>query len=298
VSDQRLLGEDAAEREDAASSRGLTLEWASRLSVRDVNVISVVHGGKVAAEPWQRWTRDHQDEVLGLDLDEWLCKRFGDRDSNLAVVCGASSGIVVLDTDDDVGEALVASTCAGQVPETVRVTTAKGSHYWFAHPGGVIHNRARIGGASLDVRGDGGYVLVPPSLHPSGTRYEWLVSPLDLWPPAPLPKELHALISPVAGTEKSSHERPRRLQSPVLTSIGSRYARAALEREVENVRAAAEGTRNDALNRGVFAVARFVRTRELDAAEIASVFLAAAASAGLGEHEARATIASALMGRA
>ncbi|GAI63041.1 unnamed protein product, partial [marine sediment metagenome] len=38
-----------------------------------------------------------------------------------------------------------------------------------------IQNFAKKKG--LDLRGDGGYVLLPPSKHPSGIRYEWILSP-------------------------------------------------------------------------------------------------------------------------
>ena len=68
---------------------------------------------------------------------------------------------------------------------TPKVRTRRGGlHYYFARPDGGVGNRAHVAGFDIDVRGDGGYVVVPPS-----PGYSWLTSldePLTL-PPAPLP---------------------------------------------------------------------------------------------------------------
>ena len=49
--------------------------------------------------------------------------------------------------------------------------TKRGFHLYFAHPGGTVQNAIRVEGR-YDVRGDGGYVLAPPSVHSAG-EYEW-----------------------------------------------------------------------------------------------------------------------------
>jgi hypothetical protein len=112
-------------------------------------------------------------------------------DANVAVVTGAVSGLVVLDVDVRHGGAdSLAQLEAryGPLPRTVEaITGGGGRHLYFAHPGGVLHNKVGIR-PGLDLRGDGGYVVAPPSLHPSGTRYQWKpgCSPADL-SPAPMP---------------------------------------------------------------------------------------------------------------
>jgi hypothetical protein len=63
----------------------------------------------------------------------------------------------------------------GPLPRTWGVLTAGGEHAWYRLPAGVTirggNNRL---GPGLDVKtGAGSYVVVPPSLHPSGVRYEW-----------------------------------------------------------------------------------------------------------------------------
>lgn len=90
-------------------------------------------------------------------------------DANIAIITGAVSGIVVLDIDGAEGM----DTVRGKhLPPTPSIKTGRGTHYYYKHPGGHVKNfvGAQPG---LDFRGDGGYVLAPPSIHPSGARYEW-----------------------------------------------------------------------------------------------------------------------------
>jgi hypothetical protein len=53
--------------------------------------------------------------------------------------------------------------------------TGRGRHIWFKMPAVPIRNSLGKVGTGLDVRGTGGYVLAPPSIHPSGRPYEWSV---------------------------------------------------------------------------------------------------------------------------
>jgi hypothetical protein len=76
-----------------------------------------------------------------------------------------------------------------------------------------------------------------------------------------------------------------------------RYAVAALRHAVERVAAARVGVRNTTLNREAFSVARLLGA-ELRTAELTDALIVAAEIAGLSTREARATIASALRGRA
>lgn len=97
--------------------------------------------------------------------------------ANVGIVCGQSSGIWVLDADPRHGgdEALrLLINENGPLPETLQVMTGGGgSHRYFAHPGFRVPNSAGKVGDGLDVRGDGGLVAAPPSLHESGRRYVW-----------------------------------------------------------------------------------------------------------------------------
>lgn len=102
------------------------------------------------------------------ELRDWFD---GHTDRNLAIVCGAISGFVVVDADSDEAIAWVE---ANLPPTPMMTRTTKGIHYWFRHPGVHVGNRARIKGTKLDIKGDRGYVVAPGSIHPSGRLYEAL----------------------------------------------------------------------------------------------------------------------------
>jgi len=101
-------------------------------------------------------------------------------DHGIGIVTGATSGLWVLDVDvagDKVGDETLADLCDayGPLPDTYEVVTGSGGrHLYFAWPGGQIVTNSASGrlGPGLDVRGEGGFVVAPPSLHACGQRYE------------------------------------------------------------------------------------------------------------------------------
>jgi hypothetical protein len=111
--------------------------------------------------------------------------------ANLGVATGGVSGLVVLDVDPRSGgdESLHDLEARhGPLPETVTALMGGGgAHYYFAAPPGMVI-RSRQLAPGLDLKAEGGYVVAPPSVHPSGRPYEWEVahSP-DEVPLAPLP---------------------------------------------------------------------------------------------------------------
>src|SRR4029453_19454077 len=103
---------------------------------------------------------------------------------NIGALPGKISGVVVR---GGAGPAGLESLKALHTPATTWLSrTGRGLHQWFKHPGGTIGNRAGVR-PHLDVRGDGGYVILPPSRHASGRRDEW-VSPPERGPRAILPE--------------------------------------------------------------------------------------------------------------
>lgn len=99
-----------------------------------------------------------------------------DPNRNIGIATGSPSGIFVLDVDARHGgeeslDALVERH--GALPETVISRTGgAGLHFVFRHVAGIRNSAGRLG-TGLDVRGDGGYIVAPPSVHDSGRPYAW-----------------------------------------------------------------------------------------------------------------------------
>jgi Bifunctional DNA primase/polymerase, N-terminal/Primase C terminal 1 (PriCT-1) len=103
---------------------------------------------------------------------------------NIGIATGTMSSIFVVDVDDDGGEHELCKL--GVLPDTVEAITARGRHIYFRMPRIQIGNSAGKVAPHVDVRGDGGYVLAPPSIHPSGRRYCWSVDSSSAFADAPL----------------------------------------------------------------------------------------------------------------
>jgi hypothetical protein len=126
------------------------------------SIIPLVPSSKRPAVPWKEYQerRPTEDEVRA-----WVT---GTPDRGIGLVTGAVSGLVVLDCDVRNGgdndelrrlapSALVAQTGGG------------GIHVYCQHPATPVScGTIRQG---IDRKGDGGYVVAPPSVHPNGTRY-------------------------------------------------------------------------------------------------------------------------------
>ena len=99
------------------------------------------------------------------------------QDYNVGLALGGPARLVVLDVDGPQGLASLTKLEAhhGALPPTLSALTGRGTHFYFVVPAGIAlpGNSAGRLGAGLDVRGQGGQVVAPPSLHASGRRYTW-----------------------------------------------------------------------------------------------------------------------------
>ncbi|MCE5262336.1 MAG: bifunctional DNA primase/polymerase, partial [Deltaproteobacteria bacterium] len=92
--------------------------------------------------------------------------------ANIAIITGAVSNLVVLDLDSEQAGEYV-QEIGGLPKSTVMANTGRGRHIYLSHPGFHVSNQTNRN-IHIDVRGDGGYVVAPPSLHGSGRQYEWV----------------------------------------------------------------------------------------------------------------------------
>src|SRR5262249_11253771 len=97
-------------------------------------------------------------------------------DLNIGIATGTVSGVFVLDIDGEDGEGSLLKLEGehGTLPPTVEAITGKGRHCYFRSKHKIGNSAGQIG-VGLDIRGDGGYVIAPPSIHPSGRPYAWSV---------------------------------------------------------------------------------------------------------------------------
>ncbi len=123
-------------------------------------------------------------------------------DANVAMPTGAASGFVALDVDPDGHETLRELEAKhGRLPVTWSAKTPRGgSHYLFRHPGRPVRNSAGQIGPGLDFRGDGGFIVVPPSIGANGRSYEVDEETAA----APMPAWLLALVTEPERTERAT----------------------------------------------------------------------------------------------
>jgi hypothetical protein len=214
---------------------------------------------------------------------------------NVGIACGPSGLVAVdLDTHGELsadwqlpgvhdGKDVFAQICewAGmEWPTTHTVTTPSGGwHLYFRAPEGAeIRNSASLIGPMVDVRGRGGYVVGECSVI-GGQAYE----ALDDDAPAPMPQWIVRLLVP------SSRIVPARTASSGTT--GKR-----LEGLLRTVEQAKPGTRNETLFWAASRAAEMTAEGSITPADATAHLAAAAAAAGLTEHEALRTIQSALKG--
>jgi hypothetical protein len=202
----------------------------------------------------------------------------------LAVRTGVAFDVLDVDSDEALGRL---RELAGYRPLVWGpiARTPRGWHFYFAARG---RNRVAVL-PGIDVRGDGGYCVCPPSSLGDGRDYRWIAPPST--PVTDPAGWLAELLDP---TEPKSISRTEPWSPPVASWKARRYARAALEGEAAAVASAPEGQRNDRLNRSAFRIGQLVAAGQIDPADAIDVLEEAARFAGLGEREAERTVRSGL----
>jgi len=216
---------------------------------------------------------------------------------------GSASGLFAVDPDvpKEPGDAdglaawnALAEQHGGIPPTHSHETPSGGRHVLFAYPEGlrITNKEGALKGTGINVRGDGGYVIMAPSQMADGRVYR-VADEFDFWQFAPAPGWLLDMITaepekteePRPDPEQKSEDRGRRTGSAI-----ERYVAAAVEKECEIVARCGRGGRNNQLNISAFNLGTLVGANVLGSAEAVRRLYAAAGASGLVKSDGKASV--------
>lgn len=139
------------------------------------------------------------------------------RFSNIGIATGRKSGIIVVDLD-------IPDEMSTWNITTLTARTGRGWHFYFTPNGALVRNSVKKLGEGLDIRGDGGFVVAPPSRHSTGKLYEWLnpSAPVESVPPwvlygDPIPKgKRNVTLFKVAAALRGRGESPQAILNELV----------------------------------------------------------------------------------
>lgn len=187
-------------------------EWINQYVKWGWSILPILPGLKRPAV--DSWTQYQKRRPTKDELRLW----FEDPDMGVGVVTGAISGIVVVDEDSYKKEGTKLDL---ETPLRV-ISGSGGRHLYFKYTQSISNavNKSK----AIDIRGDGGFIVLPPTTHPSGNKYQW-----DGEVPETL-DELPALDESIANEISKDWKTTEKLQLNDYLSVG-------------------EGGRNDSLHR-------------------------------------------------
>lgn len=159
---------------------------------------------------------------------------------NIGIATGAmSGGVFVVDVDNHNGVdgaqyLLEWQQEHGDFPETACATTGSGgTHYFFRAPNGMSVKSAAHVIDGVDIRGDGGYIVAPPSVHPNGNRYEWDLH-YEEYPIAMANESVMALVNNNGAQESHRFELPDEIKKNKRNDTLFKYAASLQSRGLED----------------------------------------------------------------
>lgn len=137
-------------------------------------VIPAIHGDKRPAVKWEQY-QEHPPEWP--QVEDWFKE---DGKFNIGCICGKVSGVldtrlVVLDFDSQEAYEKFFKKHTDLEKRTMVIKTNRGRHVYLRTKEDI--KSTKFTETSLDVRSDGNFVVLPPSIHPSGARYEFISNP-------------------------------------------------------------------------------------------------------------------------
>lgn len=197
--------------------------------------------------------------------------------ANIGIATGGATRLFVVDIDLPHGPRSLATLIPTADLTSVPIvrTGSGGQHLYFTvESQSCNRTTTSLLGPGIDTRGDGGYILAPPSRHITGRPYRW-ERPLQGQLPS-LPDRLQRQLEPARRTERT-----------VVRARDLRDDHSVIDVAIEEVRSAPQGRRNDTLNRAAYRLGRLTPTEAQD--DLAPRLQDAAVQAGLSPQEARST---------
>jgi hypothetical protein len=205
------------------------LDTALAYAHKGLRVIPIKQGGKYPPiEGWQNAATSDPTQIR-----QWFTGAFKDCGLGIATGKFADKYIVVVDVDDR-EEYRGSDTLYdleqlhGKLPDTLEAVTGSGGRHLYFFTDQPIHNEASGKlGQGIDIRGIGGQVLAPPTIHPNGKPYQWLNGhSIEERKPADMPLWMVLLLT--AKAEPATPPTPNTPPSLLLEEDGpaSRYCAA------------------------------------------------------------------------
>lgn len=235
---------------------------------------------------WRSWLQEPAD---GSDRNDW-CPL-----ANVGIVTGRASGIFVVDIDpvnggDDTLRRL--EQHHGELPLTrIHSTGSGGTHYFFRYPAEItVRNSKSLLGRGIDIRGDRGFVVAPPSISGVGSyeinpAHDRVVAEAPFW-----------LLERLREADQDQRGEMVTDTAPVRPSGNWRaYVTAAVRAEAGTLARTAEG-RNNQLNSSAFSLGTLGAHGLLDEETAWRALLEACGACGVlqedGQYQCRATFRS------
>lgn len=206
--------------------------------------------------PLVKWGPFQDRLPTEAEIREWWTKW---PDANIAMATGPLSGIAVLDLE------LEGLQQIDMVANTMTLT-GKGKQGFFKFVEGLRNKAALAKTKGYDVRADGGYVVLPPSIHPNGKRYAWALGPLPIESLIEFPPKV---LADIGEAKKIADAKPEGWLADLLTNLQ-------------------EGNRNDSFTRAVGKL----HYHGLDKATIWAILLPHAKASNFEESELNSVIQS------
>jgi len=143
-------------------------------------------------KPHIPWAEYQNKQATPEEIEGWWARW---PRANVAIVTGQLSGVFVVDCDN--GEAY--QKIQELLPDSLVTCIAKtprGYHIYFSYPNGQRIGNATNALPKVDIRGEGGYVIAPPSINGDGMAYDWLEGlSMHDEDPAPAPESIYKIIN-------------------------------------------------------------------------------------------------------